>query len=155
MKRRTLARPEDKEDLLRRLAALRPESARRWGRMSAHQMVCHAYDALQMSLGEQPVTSRGRLWERTAVKWIALYAPLRWPPGILTSPELDQVQGAGTGPVEFSADVARLQALVERAAALPVRTRCPAHPVFGAMSDAAWRRWAWLHTDHHLRQFGV
>jgi hypothetical protein len=29
------------------------------------------------------------------------------------------------------------------------------HPLFGAMSAAAWLRWAYLHLDHHLRQFGA
>jgi hypothetical protein len=31
----------------------------------------------------------------------------------------------------------------------------PTHPIFGRMSEAAWMRWAYLHTDHHLRQFGA
>jgi hypothetical protein len=30
-----------------------------------------------------------------------------------------------------------------------------AHPLFGRMSDADWLRWAYLHADHHLRQFGA
>jgi hypothetical protein len=29
------------------------------------------------------------------------------------------------------------------------------HPLFGGMSDGAWLRWAYLHIDHHLRQFGA
>jgi hypothetical protein len=29
------------------------------------------------------------------------------------------------------------------------------HPVFGQMSESAWLRWAYVHTDHHLRQFGL
>jgi len=29
------------------------------------------------------------------------------------------------------------------------------HPIFGWMSEASWMRWAYLHTDHHLRQFGA
>ena len=29
------------------------------------------------------------------------------------------------------------------------------HPIFGHVSEAAWLRWAYLHMDHHLRQFGV
>jgi len=32
---------------------------------------------------------------------------------------------------------------------------CPTHPIFGPMSRPAWLRWAYLHADHHLRQFGV
>ena len=31
----------------------------------------------------------------------------------------------------------------------------PAHGFFGTMSVADWQRWAYKHTDHHLRQFGV
>ena len=29
------------------------------------------------------------------------------------------------------------------------------HPFFGAMSPNQWLRWGYLHTDHHLRQFGA
>jgi hypothetical protein len=28
------------------------------------------------------------------------------------------------------------------------------HPMFGAMTTLEWMRWGYLHTDHHLRQFG-
>jgi hypothetical protein len=35
-------------------------------------------------------------------------------------------------------------------------TALPAnHAVFGAMTATDWYRWAYRHTDHHLRQFGV
>jgi len=29
------------------------------------------------------------------------------------------------------------------------------HPVFGPFSTMEWRRFVYLHMDHHLRQFGV
>lgn len=29
------------------------------------------------------------------------------------------------------------------------------HPVFGPLNTLEWRRFVYLHTDHHLRQFGV
>jgi hypothetical protein len=29
------------------------------------------------------------------------------------------------------------------------------HPFLGKLSRAEWLRWAYLHMDHHLRQFGV
>jgi hypothetical protein len=28
------------------------------------------------------------------------------------------------------------------------------HPMFKEMSEKDWMRWGYLHTDHHLRQFG-
>ena len=27
--------------------------------------------------------------------------------------------------------------------------------IFGAMTTERWKRWGYLHMDHHLRQFGV
>jgi hypothetical protein len=29
------------------------------------------------------------------------------------------------------------------------------HPILGPLSQSEWHRWAFLHTDHHLRQFGL
>lgn len=90
---------------------------------------------------------------RTAIKWSALYVPLRWRTGILTRPEIDQEVG-GTKPVEFASDVAQLEALVEFVATYGKDVTWQAHPIFGRMSKAAWLRWGYLHIDHHLRQFG-
>ena len=148
----SLARRTDAEALRRRLADLRPSARPRWGRMSAHQMVCHATDALRMAAGETPVSAASGLFQRTLLKWIVLYLPLSWPAGIPTRPEIDQECG-GTAPAEFARDVAQLDALLHRLATEPVSW--PAHPIFGPMSRRQWLRWAYLHTDHHLRQFGA
>jgi uncharacterized protein DUF1569 len=149
---RTFARAGDHAAILGRLAALTPGHTRRWGRMNVHQAVCHMADAFRMARGTMPVAVTARWHERTLVKWIALYAPLRWPGGIPTSPELDQVTSCGTQPGTFDADLAALCALAREA--VGPGPRVP-HPVFGALSEPAWLRWAWLHTDHHLRQFGA
>jgi hypothetical protein len=31
----------------------------------------------------------------------------------------------------------------------------PLHGLFGVMTLRGWQRWAYRHTDHHLRQFGL
>jgi hypothetical protein len=151
---KTLARPRDKEEILDRLKALRPGSARRWGRMSPHQAVCHLADSFRFAVGERPARATPRLVGRTIVKWIALYAPLKWPPGIRTSPEVDSERG-GTRPADFASDLAELASLVELVATEPKLLDGRVHPIFGRMSEAAWLRWGWLHADHHLRQFGA
>ena len=107
-----------------------------------------------MPLGEKAVSPASGLLQRTLVKWIALYAPMRWPPGIPTRPEIDQLCD-GTRPVDFAADMLEVAGLLDRIAARPADGVWPAHPIFGRMSAAAWLRWAYLHTDHHLRQFGA
>lgn len=152
---KTLRRPRDKAELLLRLKTVGPDSMARWGRMSAHQMVCHLADAIRMALGEQHVTPATGPLQQTIVKWIALYVPLPWPGGrIRTSPEIDQVL-LGAKPVDFAGDVARVETLLERFATRSASCDGRAHPVFGRMSERAWLRWGYLHTDHHLRQFGV
>ena len=151
---RTLARQRDKTEILRRLRRVHPESVRRWGRMSAHQMVCHLADSLRMSTGEIPVNLATSLLKRTMLKWAVLYLPLRWPAGILTSPEIDQERG-GTKPADFAVDVAQLEALLDVVTARTQSLDRQFHPIFGRMSAAAWLRWGYLHMDHHLRQFGA
>ena len=122
--------------------------------MSAHQVVCHLNDSFRMAIGLKPVSPATGALQRTVVKWTALYLPLPWPPGIGTRPEIDQLLG-GTKPVDFATDLAELEALVELVTAQPRRFEWQPHPIFGPMSEAAWLRWGYLHTDHHLRQFGV
>jgi len=151
---KTLARHCDKAEILQRLKAVRPESARRWGRMSAHQMVCHLSDSFLAVTGQKPVSHAAGPLQRTLVKWIALYSPLPWPAGIRTRPEIDQELG-GTTPADFAADVAQLEALLEHITTVTRTFEWQPHPIFGRLSERAWLRWAYLHMDHHLRQFGA
>lgn len=152
---KSLARGADADELIRRLRALTPESSRRWGRMTVHQMVCHLADAFRMVTGEKVVIEYSSPLARTVVKWVALYAPLPWPAGIRTSPELDQCADAGTAPQDFAEDVARVQASIERMAREAGAATWLRHPLFGRMSVSDWLRWGYLHVDHHLRQFGA
>ena len=151
---KTFAVAADRAEILRRLEAVGPDSARRWGTMTVHQMICHCADACRMARGEAKVAPVGGLWARTVIKGVALYAPMKWPSGIPTVQELDQ-RTAGTAPREFAGDRAELAALLQTIVAGPERRPWPSHPIFGSMSESAWLRWAWLHMDHHLRQFGA
>ena len=151
---KTLAREVDRAEVLRRLRLVRPDSRRRWGRMTAHEMVCHLADSCRMALGRRMVSHASGVFERTIVKWLALYLPVRWRPGILTRPEIEQGLG-GTCPGDFAADVVELEALLTSIATQERGLAWPVHPLFGRMSERAWLRWAYLHADHHLRQFGL
>ncbi len=150
--KKTMARAQDKEEIVRRLRTIRADSGRRWGRMSAHQMICHLSDSFLAVTGQRDISPASGLLQSTVIKWIALYAPLKWPQGVPTRPEVDQEVG-GTKPSHFAADVTQLEMLVEL---ITTRKGCfgPTHPIFGDMSDTDWMRWAYLHMDHHLRQFG-
>jgi hypothetical protein len=151
--KRSLTNQYERVALVARLKRLTPESPRQWGRMTPHQAICHLSDSFRGLMGVTSVGSFSTILSRTLVKWIALRLPLKWPPGIKTPPEVDQEIG-GTKPVEFGRDRRELEALMERFAQSKSQGLQP-HPFFGRLSDEEWQRWAYLHMDHHLRQFGV
>ena len=68
--------------------------------------------------------------------------------------EFDQ-RTAGSPPGDFAADVAALETLLGQIGPRDGGAPWPRHPIFGRMSQRAWLRWAYLHMDHHLRQFGA
>jgi hypothetical protein len=142
-------------EILGRIRQVSLRSERKWGRMSPHQMICHLNDSFRAVMGERDVSAACGLLQRTFIRAIALHVPLRWPPGIATRPEIDQESG-GTAPTDFAADVAALETLIGRFSAMVQEggTLRP-HPIFGPLTRREWLRWGYLHTDHHLRQFGA
>jgi hypothetical protein len=151
---KTLDQPNVKQQIVERIARLRPDLDRRWGRMNARQAVCHLNDAFLATMGEKAVPIDPDFRWRGLIKWCALYLPTQWPHGFPTRPEIDQ-EFSGTSPGNFEADRQALLALVEKFTRHPRACRFQAHPMFLEMTEWQWMRWGYLHTDHHLRQFGV
>jgi hypothetical protein len=157
---KTLLDPRDRRALEDRLGRLRPDSPRRWGRMTAPQMICHLTDAFRGVTGERSAGSPAALspppslLNRTLVRWVALYSPMPWPRGMRTRPEADQEQG-GTPPADFEADLASLRTATERFLANLDAVAARPHYLFGTLSRSEWARWAYRHADHHLTQFDL
>lgn len=137
--------------LVARLEAVRPDAARRWGTMTPGEMLCHLGDAAASVLGR---AGQGPTFRKRLMKWVALYSGLPWPRGARTRPEVDPKAG-GTRPSDFEADRRRAIEGLRAVAAAPAAALPVGHFMFGAMTRDDWHRWAWRHTDHHLRQFGV
>jgi len=78
--------------------------------------------------------------------------PLQWPQGIKTRLEMDQCQ-TGTPPTEFASDLETLRILFERF--YSSEGKFAPHTMLGQMSRTKRMRHAYLHMDHHLRQFGA
>jgi hypothetical protein len=150
---KTLTDAQCRKEIGDRVARLRIDSQQRWGKMSAHQMVCHLADSFRGVMGEKSLAARPT-FGHGAIKWIALYAPFQWPHGVKTMPEVDQEIG-GTRPAEFETDKRDLLRLFERFTREPKDFAWKPHPMFLEMSEKDWMRWGYLHMDHHLRQFGV
>ena len=148
---RTLATPHVLPSFVRRLRQLTPAHRAIWGTMSAQQMARHLADATDAVLQRRAFASRARGPSRF-VKLVALRVLPRMPRGVRSGAEPASVM---VDPAGFAADVERAVAGLEELAAAPAAALAARHPIFGAMTQRDWLRWAYLHTDHHLRQFGV
>ena len=147
----TLADPKVRAACRERIERLNPNASPKWGRMTARQMVCHLNDSFRVGMGEKYASPATSLLQRTFIKWVALRAPVKWPPGVPTRPEIEQGRG-GTPPTEWETDCAELLRLMDAFAKLET---FGVHPAFGKMSYRDWLIWGYRHVDHHLRQFGV
>ena len=135
---------EVRDALKARIAALTAEDRRLWGFMDVQEMVRHARAAFpEWGLVEYDAGP-----EAPARKARALGAEARWPM-IVREDARPEVAGDA---VLFEGEKARLLEELERFVA-DAGARL-GHPTFGAMTEDEWLRLAYLHTDHHLRQFG-
>jgi len=149
---KTIANPAVLRALEARLGLLQPEGQRRWGTLSAHEMLTHLADASTLIL-TPPGRGPGARW-RLPIKWFSLYLPLRWPRGVRTLAAVDPHRD-GTPPEVFETDRQRVVEGLRAMAAAKEGELLPAHFLFGPMSLRDWHRMAYRHTYHHLKQFGL
>ncbi|HYV98653.1 MAG TPA: DUF1569 domain-containing protein [Gemmatimonadaceae bacterium] len=148
---RTLASPGVLDSLTARFRGLTAAQSARWGSMSAHQMTLHICDATEATLGRRPFAAKARS-PNPMRKIVLLYILPRFPRGVRSGAEpASRTVDATT----YNTDVARAAGLLAELAAAPADTLAARHPILGAMTRDQWLRWAWMHTDHHLRQFGA
>ena len=140
--------------LKERLGRLRPDTRRRWGTLTPHEMLCHLGDAAAMVLRTRPRKAPVPERSRPIVKSVVLWSPIPWPHGWPTNPMHDP-KAEGTRPSDFIKDLSRAVAGIEGIARAAANDLERVHGLFGTMSLRDWQRWAYRHTNHHLRQFGL
>jgi hypothetical protein len=145
---KTIWQADTRDDLRRRLTALRPDTPARWGRFTAIQMLAHLAESVRMALGDLDVVPIRLPIRYPPLKQIVIYC-LPFPRNAPTSPEL-----LARRPADFELERNAAGSLLERLASPPDGPR-PAHPLFGRLSEQAWGVLIYRHYDHHLRQFGV
>lgn len=147
----TLANSVDLAEIIERLQSVKAEDRGFWGVMNAPQMLCHLRGAFQVAMGDIPVLAIDVAMPLAVLKAKALWAPALWHKNFETVPLLK----IGTPAMQvgsFEVDRADVLAELDRFRKLEqVRVD---HSLFGPMSFEDWMRWGYLHTEHHLRQFG-
>ena len=147
---RTIFNLRDRDALLKRLDRLTPDAKARWGRMTAHRMLCHLSDSLRVGLGEVPAESRAGPLANPVARWLLAYV-IPFPKGRAeTAPEMLTSQ-----PSDWTADLAAARDYLRAAAARGATGKWARHPAFGDVSGKLYGVFIHKHFDHHLRQFGV
>jgi hypothetical protein len=137
-----------KTDIERRLRELRPDSQRRWGKMSVGQMLWHVNEAMDAALGHVQLPPVKLPVPRALLKFIVMNMP--WGEGAPTYP-----QWVARNDFDFSTERERCLSLVDQFARRPLEDKWPASPMLGPMRGHEVTRLQAKHLDHHLKQFGV
>jgi hypothetical protein len=140
------------EEVKERMAQLRTDSERLWGKMNAAQALAHCSAAMEMAVGEKvpPRILIGRLLGRLAKKsMIVNEKPM--PRNSATDKSLVVMDER-----DFVVERQRLRGLIDRFAAGGPGV-CTKHPhfFFGPLTPVEWAALMYQHLDHHLRQFQV
>jgi transposase InsO family protein len=149
---KNLWQPSTVQELKDRLAQLRPDSPRLWGKMTPGQAVAHCAIAMELALGDRrpPRMLIGRLiGSMIKGKAFRENEPMR-----RNSPTIPGFQVSDDRDLGYARDI--LCALIDRFAASG-HAGCTTHPhsFFGYLTPDEWSMWMYKHIDHHLQQFGV
>ncbi len=141
--------PADRQALLARFDALKPNMSPVWGKMSVSQMVQHCKLPILAAMGEGKVTQKWTPFRIWPMAKLIIYV-LPWPKGAPTAPEFI-VRDDG----DLKNRVAALREAVEKFAARGESETIQPHAAFGTLSHQDWGALQHRHLEHHLKQFNA
>ncbi|HEY1985834.1 MAG TPA: DUF1569 domain-containing protein [Terracidiphilus sp.] len=149
---KNLFEPAAVVEITDRMAQLRPDSERQWGKMNVAQMLAHCSASIGMAEGKvaPPRIFLGRLLGPLAKKSLIVKGePMR-------RNAMTEKSVLVTGERDFVVEQRRLREAIDRFASggPGICTRHP-HFFFGPLTPVEWAALMYQHLDHHLRQFGV
>jgi Protein of unknown function (DUF1569) len=140
------------EELKERIAGLRPDSARQWGKMTPAQAMAHCALSMDWAVGDRvpPRMFVGRLLGRMVKPMVFKDdAPMR-----RNSPTAKDLIVQDDR--DLNKERQRLSGLIDRfVAAGPTGFATRPHSFFGPLTPDEWAILMYKHLDHHLRQFGA
>jgi hypothetical protein len=140
------------EEVKERIAQLRPDSERQWGKMSPAQAVAHCSVGLEWAVGDK--IPRRMLLGRIIGGMVKSKVLGNDEPMRRNSPTVKDLVVKDER--DLGKERARLCGLIDRFA-LAGPKGCTKHPhsFFGKLTPEEWATLMYKHVDHHLRQFGV
>lgn len=148
---KNLFEPATAEELMQRLATLRPDSERQWGKLNPPQMLAHCSAFMEVVGGEKfpPRSAIGRLVGPLVKRTLLNGKPIRR--NMPTDPSF-----VIRGERNFDLEQKRLSGWIDRVSkAGPAGCTRHPHTFLGPLTPEEWAVLSYKHLDHHLRQFGV
>ena len=142
---------QTRAEFIERINRIQPDSERKWGKLTPHELLAHMNAAIKMSFNELGITDEGNIFTRSFGRWLVAYVP--WPKGtIVVTPKLTPPPQA-----EFEAEraeaIRQMDRFIKALEETPERTG--QSPLFGRPPLKWWSRMHAKHFDHHFQQFGV
>jgi hypothetical protein len=136
-----------------RLGKLEPQTERRWGKMTAAQMLAHCSVSMQWAVGEV-APEKGALTAHLIGRLVKPMVFRNEDPLRKNSPTAKSLIVADERDLEKERE--RLSGLIDKFAAGGAEgcTKNP-HSFFGKMTPEEWAILMYKHLDHHFRQFGA
>lgn len=142
-----------REQFVARLQKIGPETPRQWGTMSPAQMFAHLRRTIEISLAEVEVKDESNFLLRNVLGPLAFSGLFQWPRGKMKVLPVFLGSPDGNAEEEKRKLIAAVDRFVAAAEAEPARKTL--HAALGWMTLDYWKKVHGIHTDHHLRQFGV
>ncbi|WP_266367031.1 DUF1569 domain-containing protein [Tellurirhabdus rosea] len=139
------------EEIVARVKNLKVTNAPHWGRMNASEMLLHCNLCMTQILeGDMPFAPT--TLKQRVIRFLSFNVVPQFPKNLKTHHRND-TKGL-VSEAEFEAQKKRFINVIETFG----RHQQPialTHPAFGTLNTRQWGLAAWMHMDHHLRQFGV
>lgn len=145
--------PASLAEFERRVNSVQSTSQRQWGTMTPARMLAHLRIVFEVSLEEREVKDESRAWLMPVIWFLMFEVITNWPKGkIKASTQFldDSAEDLESERVQLLAVMRRF---VEQSENDP--RRIVLEPMLGRISLKKWQRVHGIHTDYHLRQFGV
>jgi hypothetical protein len=142
---------KDNLELVERFKKLSPETQALWGTMSVSQMIAHTHEPLMVMTGNKVIKYTllgmffGNYLKKKYIKDRGFGKNLPTHKQFIVS---DKKQFEN----ELEKMLNTLQLILDKGHAIITKNK---HPFFGNMTPEEWGDIMYLHSDHHLKQFGV
>ncbi len=146
---KSLFNDQQRKEITDRIASVANESERKWGKMSAAQMLVHCQQPIKVGLGELKLGTNllfmilGPFIKKKLMKEVPFDQNLPTHKDFIITHEPSLVE-------ERQKLIDLVNQFNDKKDSLAIK-----HPIFGKMSTQQWDSLNWKHLDHHLRQFGI